>query len=91
MNHSVEVSVYSYASEDEELLEQQLEVTFDINKNSYEITGYLIDGKKVDHETLLESNPGLERNINYEIDHYVANYEEDDYNPEDEPDFFDCE
>lgn len=90
MNHSIELTVYTYTGE-EEYQEKTLEVTFDIHKNSYEITGYFMDGKKIDHEILLEGNSGLDRSIDYEIDHYVANYEGDEYNPEDEPDFFDCE
>lgn len=90
MNHSIETKVYVYIGE-EEYEERELEITFDINKNSYEITGYFMDGKEANHERLLEANPNLEKHINYEIDHYVSNYEGDEYDSENEPDFFDCE
>lgn len=90
MNHSIETTVYVDSNSDS-YDHEILEVTFDINHNSYEISGYFIDGKKIDPENLLEANPHLEKHIAYEIDHYVSNYEGDEYDPENEPDFFDCE
>lgn len=80
MNHAVELNIYTNENNDE----NQLEVTFDIDFSSYEITGYYIDGNKIDYEDLLENNPKLAKQIDRAIDHYVTNYEV-------EPVFDDCE
>jgi len=81
MDHSIEVKVYVLNHpNDIEYDEVPLEVTFDMEDNSYEVTGYLLDGKDLENEDfkeLYKNNPSLDKRIDRAIDHYVTNYEEE--------------
>ncbi len=81
MDHSIEVIVYVLNHpNDIEFDENILEVTFDMDNNGWEITGYLLDGKDLEKEELNElykNNPSLDKRIDRTIDHYITNHEEE--------------
>lgn len=88
MKHSIELEVHHYKNQEDEFFnESTLEVVFNIIDNSYEITKYFLDNENIGakkFERLKEFNLNLNDHIDYEIDNYIANHEE-------EPISFDCD
>lgn len=85
MNYSIEIPVY-YMVDDIDLELHDLEVTFDLDFHGdrltrysiNRITGYFINGSPVTLEEVKQENPWIERQINNALDHFVANYDEND-------------
>lgn len=78
MEHSIEVNIWQLITpEADSYSEVPLEVTFDGDKNGWEVTGYYLDGNPIVFEELLDANPSLAKKINSKIDHYISNYLED--------------
>jgi hypothetical protein len=79
--HIIEVPVYYLHDPQDELYEETtLEVEFRFSssfESGYQIVGYFFDGRPVEFEALIESNPKLENKINKAIDNYISNYEEE--------------
>lgn len=79
VEHFIEVRVFILDHPtDIEFEEVQLEVAFDLNENSYDITQYFINDGPLSPEEfndLKKNNPSLNKRIERAIDNYVSNYE----------------
>ncbi len=82
MSHLIEITINVLEDKNDpiEYEEVQLEVEFDFNKNGYETTKFILNGKDLtpkEVNDLKKLNRTLDKQIDRKIDFFIANYEEE--------------